>query len=143
MHILTKSQKLKTSLWMVITAASIAVTLLIIPEQAYAIDFPNIPGVSANDDPITIIAKVGAFILKVVIFIIFAAVFVIAAYVLVSTLAQMVRDRTTAGDLIGRLAASLVVVVLSFWFLSEGEKAADQLKDVRISVISPIVPGRA
>jgi len=85
MHILTKSQKLKTSLWMVITAASIAVTLLIIPEQAYAIDFPNIPGVSANDDPITIIAKVGAFILKVVIFIIFAAVFVIAAYVLVST----------------------------------------------------------
>lgn len=129
----TRSKTRKTSILLALAAASIAVLALVMPEQAHAIDFPNIPGVGANDDPITIIAKVGAFILKVIIFIIFAAVFVIAAYVLVSTLAQMVKDRTTAGDLIGRLAASLVVVVLSFWFLSEGEKAADALKDVKIT----------
>ncbi len=135
---LIQPKKHKTSLLLFLAAASIAVFTFLIPEQAHAISFPNIPGVSANDDPITIIAKVGAFILKVVIFIIFAAVFVIAAYVLVSTLAQMVRDRTTAGDLIGRLAASLVVVVLSFWFLSEGEKAADQLKDVKITALTNV-----
>jgi len=126
-------KKHKSLLLFCLAAVSIVVFALVAPEQAHAIDFPNIPGVSANDDPITIIAKVAAFILKVVIFMIFAAVFVIAAYVLVSTLAQMIKDRTTAGDLIGRLAASLVVVVLSFWFLSEGEKAADQLKDLKLA----------
>lgn len=138
MKVLTQPKRHKTSLLLFLAAASITVFALLIPEQAHAITFPNIPGVSANDDPITIIAKVGAFILKVVIFIIFAAVFVIAAYVLMSTLAQMVRDRSTAGDLIGRLAASLVVVVLSFWFLSEGEKAADQLKDVKITALTVV-----
>jgi len=119
-----------------LAATALAILVLGMPEPAHAIEFPTIPGVTASDDPITIIAKVGAFILKVVIFIIFASVFVIAAYTLVVTLAQMVKDRKNAGDLIGTLAASLVVVVLSFWFLSEGEKAAEQLKNVRITALT-------
>ena len=100
---------------------------------AMAIDFPAIPGVSANDDPITILVKVAAFIMKAVVYIIFVAVFAVGAYVAIATLLKMIKDRENAADLVGKLMASVVVVVVCYWFLAEGEKAADALRDVRLT----------
>ena len=117
--------------WLVL-ALTVAVILLM-PSQAYAIDFPTITGIAATDDPITIGIKLAALILKAVIFVIFASAFVAAAYVAVTTLLKMAKDRENAGDLVGRLMASLFVIVIVWWFADRGEEAADQLKDIQLS----------
>ena len=116
----------------------LAMMIALIPINAHAIDFPTIPGVPANSDPITMIVKVSAFIFKAVLYIILVASFAVGAYVAISTLIKMVKDRDNAGDLVGRLMASIVVVIVSYWFLSEGEKAADELSNITVSVYEVI-----
>lgn len=112
--------------------------ILLIPSQAHAIDFPTITGISPTDDPITIGIKLAALIIKAVIFVIFASAFVAAAYVAVTTLLKMAKDRENAGDLVGRLMASLFVIVLVWWFSDQGEQAADDLSDIQLSYVETI-----
>lgn len=116
----------------------LCVVIVLMPSQAYAIDFPTITGISPNDDPITIGIKIAALIFKAIIFVIFASAFVAAAYVAVTTLLKMAKDRENAGDLVGRLMASLFVIVIVWWFADQGEQAADDLKDVQLSSIQVI-----
>jgi len=116
------------------------VVIALIPSQAYAIDFPAITGINANDDPITIGIKIAALIFKAIIFVIFVSAFVAAAYVAVTTLLKMAKDRENAGDLVGRLMASLFVIVMVWWFADQGEDAADQLKDIKLSYVEVIKP---
>lgn len=119
--------------WLVLVFTISVIVLM--PSQAYAIDFPTITGISATDDPITIGIKIAALILKAVIFVIFASAFVAAAYVAVTTLLKMAKDRENAGDLVGRLMASLFVIVIVWWFADQGEQAADDLKDIQLSSV--------
>ena len=109
--------------------------IVLMPSQAYAIDFPTITGISPTDGPITIAIKIGALILKGIIYFIFTAAFVAAAYVALTTLFQMAKDRDNAGDLVGKLMASLFVIVIVWWFADQGEQAADELKDIQLSYI--------
>ena len=116
----------------------IVLTILVIalmPSQAYAIDFPAITGINATDDPITIGIKIAALIFKAIIFVIFVSAFVAAAYVAVTTLLKMAKDRENACDLVGRLMASLFVIVMVWWFADQGEQAADDLKDIQLSYV--------
>ena len=108
---------------------------LFVPETAMAITFPNIPGVAAGSDPVTILAKLAAYIFKVAVYVLFVAAFAVGAYVAIATLLRMVKDRDNASDLVGKLLASVAVVVICYWFLAEGEKAADDLAKVKISHI--------
>lgn len=124
--------------WLVL--ALTVVVILLMPSQVFAIDFPTITGIAATDDPITIGIKLAALILKAVIFVIFASAFVAAAYVAVTTLLKMAKDRENAGDLVGRLMASLFVIVIVWWFADQGEQAADDLKDIQLSYIEIYSP---
>lgn len=124
--------------WLVL--ALTVVVIFLMPSQVFAIDFPTITGIAATDDPITIGIKLAALILKAVIFVIFASAFVAAAYVAVTTLLKMAKDRENAGDLVGRLMASLFVIVIVWWFADQGEQAADDLKDIQLSYIEIYSP---
>ncbi len=111
------------------------IIIMLMQSHAYAIDFPTIAGINANDDPITIGIKIAALIFKAIIFLIFAAAFVAAGYVAITTLLKMAKDRENAGDLVGRLMASLFVIVMVWWFADQGEQAADDLKDIQLSSV--------
>lgn len=113
----------------------VCVVIALMPSQAYAIDFPTITGINATDDPITIGIKIAALIFKAIIFVIFASAFIAAAYVAVTTLLKMAKDRENAGDLVGRLMASLFVIIMVWWFADQGEQAADDLKDIQLSSV--------
>ena len=52
-----------------------------------------------------------------------------------TTLLKMAKDRENAGDLVGRLMASLFVIVMVWWFADQGEQAADDLKDIQLSYV--------
>jgi len=117
--------------WLPVVVVVLLIALM--PSQAYAIDFPTITGINATDDPITIGIKIAALIFKAIIFVIFASAFIAAAYVAVTTLLKMAKDRENAGDLVGRLMASLFVIIMVWWFADQGEQAADDLKDIQLS----------
>ena len=121
------------SSWVPIVLTVLVIALM--PSQAYAIDFPAITGINATDDPITIGIKIASLIFKAIIFVIFVSAFVAAAYVAVTTLLKMAKDRENAGDLVGRLMASLFVIVMVWWFADQGEQAADDLKDIQLSFV--------
>jgi hypothetical protein len=130
-----KNLGLRQSLfWLPIVLLCVVIALM--PSQAYAIDFPTITGISATDDPITIGIKIAALIFKAIIFVIFASAFIAAAYVAVTTLLKMAKDRENAGDLVGRLMASLFVIIMVWWFADQGEQAADDLKDIQLSSVA-------
>lgn len=129
-----KNQGLKLRCtWLPIVLMCFVIVLM--PSQAYAIDFPTITGINATDDPITIGIKIAALIFKAIIFVIFASAFIAAAYVAVTTLLKMAKDRENAGDLVGRLMASLFVIIMVWWFADQGEQAADDLKDIQLSSV--------
>lgn len=129
-----KNQGLKLRFtWLPILLMCFVIVLM--PSQAYAIDFPTITGINATDDPITIGIKIAALIFKAIIFVIFASAFIAAAYVAVTTLLKMAKDRENAGDLVGRLMASLFVIIMVWWFADQGEQAADDLKDIQLSSV--------
>jgi len=119
--------------WLPFVVAILVVALM--PSQAYAIDFPTITGISPNDDPITIGIKIAALIFKAIVFVIFVAAFVAAAYVAVTTLLKMANDRENAGEQVGKLAFSLFVIIVVWWFADQGEQAADDLKDIQLSYV--------
>ena len=119
--------------WLPLLLALAVLTL--IPSQAYAIDFPTITGISPTDGPVTIAIKIASLIFKAIVYLIFAAAFIAAAYVALSTLLQMAKDRDNAADLVGKLVASLFIIVLVWWFADQGEQAADDLKDIQLSYI--------
>ena len=122
--------------WLPVVLVFVVIALM--PSQAYAIDFPAITGINANDDPITIGIKIAALIFKAIIFVIFVSAVVAAAYVAVTTLLKMAKDRENAGDLVGRLMASLFVIIMVWWFADQGEQAADDLKDIQLSSIEVV-----
>jgi len=126
------------SFFLIVVVLSISLFALVSPEQAHALDFPALPGITDADDPITVIAKIGAYIILLVVFALFATMFVTAAYVMVTTLWRMIRDKDAAGELIIRLAGSLIVVVVSYWFLDQGESAAEALRDINFASVSHI-----
>ena len=126
-----KDRKLRSC----VSVGLLFVIILFLPSQAYAIDFPTITGISATDGPVTIAIKIIALIVKAVIYLIFAAAFIASAYVALTTLLQMAKDRDNAGDLVGKLMASLFVIVLVWWFADQGEQAADDLKDIQLSYL--------
>jgi hypothetical protein len=119
--------------WLPIALTIVVIALM--PSQAYAIDFPTITGISPTDDPITIGIKIAALIFKAIIFVIFVAAFVAAAYVAVTTLLKMANDRENAGEQVGKLAFSLFVIIVVWWFADQGEQAADDLKDIQLSYV--------
>ena len=90
---------------------------------------PTFTGVTATD-PIGIFLQVAAIFIKGIVYLIFAFSFVAGAYVAITTLMKMVKDRDTAADLLGRLLASLAVVIICYWFLDQGEEAAKELDAV-------------
>ena len=114
----------------VLGSAVLACGLLFIPELAHAeIKLPTFTGVTATD-PIGIFLQVAAIFIKGIVYLIFAFSFVAGAYVAITTLMKMVKDRDTAADLLGRLLASLAVVIICYWFLDQGEEAAKELDGI-------------